>query len=279
VAIVLARQGILRDAFYWTFTSHDIPHVFWETGILHTLAFVGACLPLVVGAGMAFRDRNGLWAKRKPERTALLGLLIASVIGAAAGARFYPHYYIQLVPPLALLAAPHYVQLWRSRNEPRFWFFRPSVMAGWLTVTVVAFSVAHWKLLAGYRESLETARYLMEHSAPNDRVFVWGRSAAEFYLQARRRPASRYILTFPLTGLVFGADRPGVDTRNRIMPGAWDTLEDDFREHPPRFIVDLTAGSDPQYPVRDFPVLFRLLTERYEPVAHTREGLVFRIRP
>jgi len=279
VAIVLARQGILRDAFYWTFTSHDIPHVFWETGILHTLAFVSACLPLVVGAGVAFRDRNGLWAKRKAERAALLGLLVASVIGAAAGARFYPHYYIQLVPPLALLAAPHYVQLWGSRTEPRFWFFRPAVMAGWLMVTVVAFSIAHWKLLAGNRESSETARYLTEHSAPNDRIFVWGRSAAEVYLQARRRPASRYILTFPLTGLVFGDDLPAADTRNRIMPGAWDKLEEDFRQHPPKFIVDLTAGSDPQYPVREFPVLSKLLAGRYEPVAHTREGLVFQMRP
>lgn len=280
VAIVLARQGILPDAFYWTFTNHDIPHIFWNTGILHTLAFIGACLPLVVGAGMAFRDRNGLWAQRKPERAALLGLLIASVIGAAAGARFYPHYYIQLVPPLALLAAPHYVQLWRrSTTEPRFWFFRPAVMAGWLALTVVAFSIAHWKLLAGLRESSEAARYLMEHSAPNDRIFVWGRSAAEIYLQAHRRPASRYIQTFPLTGLVFGADRPDVDTRNRIMPGAWDNLEEDFRQHPPSFIVDLTAGSDPQYPVRDFPVLSKLLAERYEPVAHTREGLVFQMRP
>jgi 4-amino-4-deoxy-L-arabinose transferase-like glycosyltransferase len=278
VAIVLARQAVLREAFYWTFTNHDIPHVFWETGILHTLAFIGACLPLVVGAGMAFRDRNGLWARRKAERTALLGLLIASIIGAAAGARFYPHYYIQLVPPLALLAAPHYVQLWRSATEPRFWFFRPAVMAGWLTITVLAFSISHWKLLAGDRESSETARYLMAHSGPNDRVFIWGRSAAEFYLQARRRPASRYVLTFPLTGLVFGNDLPNLDTRNRIVPGAWDNLEEDFRQHPPLLIVDLQSGSDAQYPVHDFPVLSRLLAESYELVARTAEGLVYRMR-
>ena len=39
-----------REAFYWTFTNHTIPHVFWGRGVLHTLAFIGACLPLVVGA-------------------------------------------------------------------------------------------------------------------------------------------------------------------------------------------------------------------------------------
>src|SRR6478672_4429776 len=38
VAIVLERQGILREAFYWTFTNHAIPHVFWDAGVLYTLA-------------------------------------------------------------------------------------------------------------------------------------------------------------------------------------------------------------------------------------------------
>jgi 4-amino-4-deoxy-L-arabinose transferase-like glycosyltransferase len=43
VTIVLAREGILGEAFYWTFTNHDMPHVFWTTGLLHTLAFIGVC--------------------------------------------------------------------------------------------------------------------------------------------------------------------------------------------------------------------------------------------
>jgi hypothetical protein len=271
VAMVLAREGILGEAFYWTFTNHDIPHVFWTTGLLHTLAFIGACLPLVVGVGMAFRDRKGLWATRKPERTALFGLLIASVIGAAAGARFYPHYYIQLVPALALLAAPHYVQLWGNRTRPRFWFFRPAVTAGWMALTVIGFSISHWIMLAGNRKPTEMASYLRKHSAPDDRVFVWGRGSAQVYLQARRRPASRYILTFPLTGFIFGGDLPGVDTRDRIVPGAWDKLEEDFRKHPPRFIVDLDSSPKARYPVHDFPVLTSLLAKNYEPIAQPGE--------
>jgi 4-amino-4-deoxy-L-arabinose transferase-like glycosyltransferase len=101
VTVVLYQQGILRDAFYWTFTNHAIPHVFWDAGILYTLAFIGACFPLVIGAAMAFRDHDSLWGNKSAERIALIGLLVASALGAAAGARFYPHYYIQLVPPRA----------------------------------------------------------------------------------------------------------------------------------------------------------------------------------
>jgi len=278
VAVVLHQQGILREAFYWTFTNHAIPHVFWDAGVLYTLAFIGACLPLVVGAVLAFRDNDGLWANKGSERIALLGLLVASAVGTAAGARFYPHYYIQLVPPLALLAAPHYAQLWCGRARPRYWFFRPAVTFWLLAITVVTFSISHWKFLAWHREPSETARYLTEHSAPNDGVFVWGRSAAAVYLQARRRPACRYILTFPLTGFIFGGELPGVDTRNRIVPGAWDKLEEDFRKHPPVLIADLYSGPDAQYPVRDFPVLARLLAQRYQAVAKTAEGVVYRTR-
>ena len=110
VTIVLWRQGILHEAFYWTIANHDVPHVFWRTGVTSTLVFLGACLPLVIVSIMTFRDKGEIWAGRMAERTALFGLLAASAIGAAAGARFYEHYYIQLIPPLALLAAPYYAQ-------------------------------------------------------------------------------------------------------------------------------------------------------------------------
>ena len=106
VTIVLWKQGILHDAFYWTIADHDIPHVFWEKGILLTLTFTGTCLPLIVAAIIACRDKDEVWAGKTAERTALLGLLAVSAIGAAASARFYPHYYVQLIPPLVLLAAP-----------------------------------------------------------------------------------------------------------------------------------------------------------------------------
>ena len=179
---------------------------------------------------------------------------------------------------LALLAAPHYAWLWRERTQPRYWFFRPAVTSAWLAITVVAFSISHWRFLAWHREPSETARFLSEHSAPEDKVFIWGRSAAAVYLHARRRPACRYILTFPLTGFVFGGDLPGLDTRDRIVPGAWDKLEEDFRKHPPVLIADLYSNPDAQYPVRDFPVLARQLAQRYRAVAKTAEGVVYRMR-
>jgi len=276
--IILQEQGILREAFYWTLVNPSTTHVFWKHGILLTLAFIGACLPLLIGAAIACRDRNGVWAGKSAERTALLGLVAASAVGAAAGGRFYPHYYIQLIPPLALLAAPHYARLWSGRTQSRHWLLRPVVTYAWLGLTVVAFSVSHWLVLALKREPSETGRYLSEHSTPEDRIFVWGQ-VPNMYLEAKRRPACRYILTFPLTGYVFGGPIPGVDTRKWTVPGAWTTLEQDFSRHPPAYIVDLRF--DPKnapYPVQDFPILARLLAERYHPVTRTSVGVIYRIR-
>ncbi len=274
VTIVLWKQGILHDAFYWTITNHTDLHVYWRHGILFTLAFVGACLPLLVGAGMAFRHKNGVWANKSAERTAVLGLLAASIIGVAAGGRFYEHYYIQLIPPLALLAAPNYARLWSAKIPPPHWLLRPPVTYAWLALIVVAFSIAHWLALALERQPSEAGRYLLEHSLPDDRIFVWGQKP-KIYLDARRRPASRYILTFPLTG--FDGPRD-IDTRNRIDGSAWTRLEQDFARHPPAYIVESRVGSDRRYPVQDFPILARLLAQRYQPVARTAEGVVYQRR-
>ena len=277
-AVVLQQQGILREAVYWTISNHTVPYIFWKNGILMTLAFVGACLPLLIGAAMAIRDGCGLWAGKRSEQTALLGLLAASAIGTAAGARFYDHYYIQLIPPLALLAAPYYAQLWTGRMQPPNWLLRPRITYAWLVVTIVVFSISHWLALAVRRVPLETGRYLLEHSAPNDRIFVWG-DKPRIYVEARRRPACRYILSFPLTGKVFGGLIPGLDTRGRILPGAWATLEQDFAMHPPTYIVDVQHDpKSAQYPVKNFPILAKLLEERYRPVAQTAEGVIYRMR-
>jgi Dolichyl-phosphate-mannose-protein mannosyltransferase len=278
VTLVLWKQGILRDAFYWTIADHDIPHVFWEKGILLTLAFIGVCVPLIVGAIMACRDKSEIWVARTAERTALFGLLAASAIGAAAGARFFPHYYVQLIPPLALLAAPYYARLWSRAIQPPHWLLRPAVTFTWLALTVIVFSIIRWVELAPRRVPSEAGRYLSTHSSPEDRIFVWGQTS-KMYLDAHRRPACRYITTFPLTGYVFGGRIPGLDTRSRILPGAWENLQQDFAKHPPTYIVDVQADPNmAQYPVKNFPILAKLLAERYQPVAYTAQGVIYRMR-
>ncbi|PYL58666.1 MAG: hypothetical protein DMF30_01875 [Verrucomicrobia bacterium] len=70
---------------------------------------------------------------------------------------------------------------------------------------------------------------------------------------------------------------PGIDSRKRIIPGAWATLEQDFGKHPPSYIVDTESGPSGNYPAQNFPVLAKLLVERYLPIARTSGGMIYRL--
>jgi hypothetical protein len=278
VGLILSHQQILREAIYWTLLDHTIPYVFVGSGTFYTLVFLAACLPLVIGAALALNDRKQFWRSNQTERSALFGLLFASIIGTAASGRFHPHYYIQLIPPLALLAAPHlryFVVGGTPSKRERLW--RSSIYA-YFALALVVFTISHWYFLARKRQPSAESRYIAEHSAPNDRIFVWGWSAAKIYTDARRRPACRYVLTAPLTGYIFGDPEPPLDTHDRIVPGSWNNLEKDFALHPPEYIVDLEIDAQAQYPVRDFPVLKKLLSEHYEHIANTPKGVIYRRR-
>ena len=100
----------------------------------------------------------------------------------------------------------------------------------------------------------------------------------KIYLDAHRRPASRFVVTFPLTGYIFGG-LTGVDTRAWIVPGAWDKLEQDFKKHPPVYIVEVQVPEkNAQYPALNFPYLANLLAEKYRPMTQTAEGMIYTIR-
>jgi 4-amino-4-deoxy-L-arabinose transferase-like glycosyltransferase len=272
----LFARGLLGDAFYWTITNHAIPEVFWIKGLENTLAFMAFCLPLTAGAWFSTRNQN-LWLGKESERHALVALVIVSLIGAGSSGRFYPHYYIALVPPCALLAAPWFAMMCRADGRERH---VGRLAQAWLAATVVIFGIAHVRGLARQPAVSEAGRYLRAHSSADDRVFVWGQET-RIYVDAQRRPASRYIATFPLTGLIFAAPHrsageAAIDTRTRIVPGAWDNLRKDFAQHEPDFIVDTEAGRDATYPVRDFPALAKLLSAEYQPVASTADGVIYK---
>jgi 4-amino-4-deoxy-L-arabinose transferase-like glycosyltransferase len=271
--LILWKQGILRDTIYWTITNHTVAHIFWTTGFLHTLAFLGACLPLVLGSVISYRNRAGLWATHSAERTALAGLVIVSAIGAAAGARFYPHYYIQLIPPLAILAAPVFAHVFSTPNNRPLWL-KPSVVTAALVITFLAFSITYWIGEVPSRKPTEAGEYVRTHSKPDDRIFVWGQNP-EMYLDAQRRPACRYVVTFPLTGYIFGGIYY-IDTNDRIVPGTWDKLDQDFKAHPPVYIIDVHEDpKNAQYPILQFPVLARWL-KAYQAVTEVKEGIIYR---
>jgi hypothetical protein len=240
-----------------------------------TALFVGVGLPLVAAAAAALW--HPVWGGRQVDLLAFAALTLVSAVGVAASGRFFPHYYIALVPPLSLLAAPVLAHLWRAASSrPRIRLLAQASQI-WIAAAAVVFLVQHTRQLGRLDTDTEEGRYLREHTAPGDRIFVWGR-APRVYLDARRRAASRYIHTFPLTGHIFGPRLAGVETRSRVHAGAWANLRADFEQHPPLYIIDLEVPPGGLYPAVEFPDLAAILSSDYEQVATLAASVVYKRR-
>jgi 4-amino-4-deoxy-L-arabinose transferase-like glycosyltransferase len=273
---ILWRYGLLAEAWYWTMTDHSVPHVFWQHGLEHSALFVLVALPLLLPI-VAWQGLREAWRGRDVELWTLLGWLGVSVIGAAAGGRFYPHYYIQILPPLAVLAGVAYARAADGVTAPRPRWVSPRFAAIWLTIAAVGSLAVQTIQLLADRTPSAAGRYVATQARTTDRLFVWGQQTP-MYLDAGLLPASRYIATYPLTGYIFGGPVPGVSTRDRIVPGAWANLAADLRRHPPRFIIDTQAAPGDAYPMRDFPALAGLVAQDYQSVATFADGTVYRRR-
>jgi hypothetical protein len=144
-----------------------------------------------------------------------------------------------------------------------------------MALTIVAFSTSHVVSLWAGRAGTEAGRYLRQRGSPQDRIVVWGQGV-RIYVDARRRSATRYFVTFPLTGYVFGGPIAGLDTRDRVVPGAWETFLREFDSRPPAFVVDTQTGPAAAYAISRFPELARRLKACYEFETRTKEGTIYR---
>lgn len=260
-------------------------------GILLRLAVVFAgvapFLPRLVARRTFGRDASGRRQPHAFDRSLWLWLL-ASAAGVTAGFRFYGHYFLQLVPPLALLAlravnaasaAPRRPRPGHAPPQPahptgRFGPARATTLAVACAVAVCA-AFTGGALRARPPEmgkSLAVASAVDAHSRPGQSVFLWGMHPEVYWLAAR--PAgSRYLTAGLLTNFSGGADVHRVGARYAI-PGAWAGLRRELAAAPPCLVVDDSAGTP--YPLAGYPELERLLHRGYVPVAVVQGARIYR---
>jgi hypothetical protein len=196
---------------------------------------------------------------------AWLGL---SAIGSLAGGHLSWHYFIQVMGPLAMLAAFAIDSALRTPLRKRVAMVAALGVAipalGWGAYDVFADPLTYdWTPPIAHHELV--AAYIRDHTTPTDRVFVWGDWPA-LYVESDRLMASR----FPgfLRGFARGSGRPpnNWDT----TPQVWPELAADLAGHPPALIVDTAAAgwSDfASYPMSNYPVLQNLVSTKYHRVA------------
>jgi hypothetical protein len=265
VAVVATVFG-WRDFVFWNVTGNS---TFVDpSGSWHEIAteaadggrtfLVGSAVALLLAAAAVprWREQADLWL-----------WLAASAVGVAAGFHFFGHYFLQLLPPVVLLAASS------VERVPV-----PRVRAGALVavVTAACFVVPAFTATVPSPGYEELAAVVDAQTAPADRVFVWGH-LPQLYWAADRAPATRFLTSGFLTGFSRGRapDRVGVQY---ATPGAWEELFDDLAAHPPAIVIDMSARTF--FTLERFPRLSAWLFANYRYVTDVLGARIYeRVAP
>ena len=265
------------EAFvYWTlennaaYSANPVPASEW-------LGRAAASVPpfLLVTAPLWWLWRKGSRHEPDTYRSRLVAaLVVLSMLAAAWGLRFYPHYLV----PVYWLALPAAAGLLFPLRRAGVW------LLGYSVAVLLAFNAATavlyfgpWRGRRVYRETDPVFRRVAERlrsdpCAENATLFVWG-YAPIFYYETRLRPASRFVVLpqSRLTGYVSGnfasleasgPQAPGV------VPRHWDWLLDDLERNRATYVLDTAPAGIfrwDRYPLADFPRLEDYLAAGYEP--------------
>lgn len=226
---------------------------------LLTLAF----LPLLIALVSVVFSRGR--ARRLSNAADLWLWLAASLAAAMVGLQFFGHYFLQLVPALALLgaAALHEVGARAATAALTATAFLACAYVGW------GFTASRTELDHAHRVA-DTVR---AYTGRDDRVLLWGMHPEGYWL-AERAPASRYLTAGFLTNFSGGRDGARVGEKY-AMTGAWPHFRRELRHRPPELIVD--DSRDKNYGTERMPTLRRHIGRHYEKVA-TIDGSDFYVR-
>lgn len=251
---------------YWEWNVTNSPgFVFAAAGIgtslLRGLAAAGGFIAFhgaaTVCLCVALRRRPPWRPAGAAERDVWLWLL--SGLGAvAAGLRFFGHYWLQVLPPLVVLATPVAAE-WAGRA-------RRAAIGSQLLAGAVAFVLLFVPGSFHHRpDPTDLAAYLRSHSTADQRVFVWG-SYPEVLVRADRRPAGALVHSDFVTGRSGGREDPRT-TLEMAAPGALELLLADLRAHPPELVLDTSTADDlgyGNYPMSLFPEVEAFVEDGYE---------------
>jgi hypothetical protein len=284
VALAVASRGDLAAFLEWVFARnlHQVSDA-RALSAWRALGSVGLCLSatllvwlLAVRRAVRARDEVGIQ---------LAILLALTWIPVSLGGRFYEHYFLQFAPPLALLAAPELIQLlerWTELGRAR----RTVVVAlatlpflgsvGYATVRVLRHDFPGQE-----RTAVAIASWLEHHTAPGDRVFMWG-DYSVVYCLADRLPGTRYMRTAPHVGDFDPMQLPaGQRFQYQSERDIALTLEDLETNHP-AIVVDTSAADLhgwSRFPLSDVPELDRYVQDHYAKIAEPGGARVYARRP
>ena len=265
VALIWFGRPYVDQVWRWGALYSEQTFAF-ATGFVRTGNWAGFQAALVVGAAVALYKENRLRSKMIPW-------LLLSLVAVAAGWRFFPRYYFQLLPVMALLAARGYTLLGRCR----------ALLLVLLLIPLVRF-VPRYVMLADdllhNRPSNWSDLALGQDSkAVSDRIghagtlLVWG-YRPDIFAYTRMAAGSRFLDSQPLTGVL--ADRHLTSSQ----PFAPDWAARNRREliaSDPVWIVDGLGPLNPALAITNFPDLHEWLGN-YREAGRTRFSIIYKLK-
>jgi hypothetical protein len=216
--IALAAAGVFPSFWFWVFRYAAVyaSQVPLAQGWDNFRAFF---VPIVLAApflwGLAAAGLAVLAVERglRDRRFMVTAFVLFAVLAVCPGLHFRPHYFIVLLPAVALLAGVAVDGLRRGLLATgRLRLATPAAAAVFVGILCVSIAPRVELLLRTpperiarvvyegnpFPEAVEVARYIAAHSSPNERIAVLG-SEPEIYFYADRLSATGYIYMYGLT--------------------------------------------------------------------------------
>ncbi len=273
----LASQGALGDYYeqVWQLGFLYARSTFVENpflnGLLRTGNWLGFHAALALAAGWYW------WRDRDWDRWRLAGWAALCLVGVAAGWRFFPRYYFQLLPVLALAAARGITLLGRKRVLVLMALLVPLVRFGpryaLLAGDLLGGREHVWRDVAMDRDSCAAARLILERAAGGETLFVWG-YRPDLYVYTRLPAATRYLDSQPLSGVF--ADRHLAQSGSVAPEWARRNRQELIRSRP-TFVVDGLGLYNPTLSLEAYQDL-RPWLANYQLTARTPSTLIYKLQ-
>jgi hypothetical protein len=254
------------DFWHWTFSGNAS-----VLGIADSIDVEGR-------AGIAFEffllgNLAACWLllRRGWRRTDLdLWLWLATgLVTFVAGFRFFGHYWLQVLPPLCLLAGLGVAECPRQLRKRLIVVAAVPALAAWAYALVTPPNI-------GVPLVPALARYVDEHTGPGDRVTAWG-SVPDLYWRADRTPGGAFVTTDFLVGKS-AFRRDGRARLHDATPGARATFLRSLRAHPPKLFLDTSTArfrGYSNYPLHVVPTVEAYVDAHYRRVAKIRGVTIY----
>lgn len=250
--------------------------IYWPAASLRFLTGVATMFQLLLVGGLEAATIVGRRAFSR-QNVFLLLYLGLSLLTFVLGDRFFGHYLIASIPPLALLAAARLSRTPEAGAAPA-----PGRIGRLLrgyerrAVTFLAVQVAvFWVVNLAYYVTRppeptypDLARLVRAETTRDDRIFVWT-TKTHLLLAVDRTYATRFISNDFLVGRMYGTrHREAGETAASAWPAAvkelWPILMSDLRAARPKLIVDDTP-EDSAFTLDRYPPLRDFVERHYGP--------------